>query len=122
MMMRILHLSLNKKKFNELVDERNKIITDLDKKVNKDDLIYVHKGNTPDLYFEEFDNVLDIINKIREGKINLKNVKSNQEKFKSDLGEIKKKENQTSKKILCIILKCFIKQERKLLNFMMIVF
>ena len=98
MMMRILHLSLNKKKFNELVDERNKIITDLDKKVNRDDLIYVHKGNTPDLCFEELDNVLDIINKIREGKINLNNVKSNQEKFKSDLGEIKKKKNKRAKK------------------------
>ena len=84
-------ISKQKEIFNELVDERNKIITDLDKKVNKDDLIYVHKGNTPDLYFEEFDNVLDIINKIREGKINLNSVKSNQEKFKPDLGDIKKK-------------------------------
>ena len=46
MMLMILHLSQNKKKtFNELVDERLEKITDLDKKVNKNDLIYRYKGD-----------------------------------------------------------------------------
>ena len=39
----------------------------------------------------EFDNVLDITNKIRDGKIDLAEVKNNQQKFKSYLGEIKKR-------------------------------
>ena len=70
-------------------------ITDLDKKkVNSDDLVYRYKGNTPDLNFEEFDNAFDIIDKIRDGKIDLANVKNNQEKFKSYLGEIKKANNK----------------------------
>ena len=70
----------------------------------------------------EFDNVLDITNKIRDGKIDLAEVKNNQQKFKSYLGEIKKREtNQKSNKTLCTILKCSIKQETKLLNFMMII-
>ena len=53
-------------------------------------LIYRYKGNTADVKFDEFDNALNIINKIQNGKISLEDVKNNQEKFKSYLGEIKK--------------------------------
>ena len=90
-MLKILHLSKKKKEiFLEPVDERLEKITDLDKKVNSDDLIYRYKGNTADAKFDKFDNALDIIDKIRDGKIDLANVKNNQEKLKSYLGEIKK--------------------------------
>ena len=92
--------------------------------VNSDDLIYRYKGNTADAKFDKFDNALDIIDKIRDGKIDLADVKNNQEKFKSYLGEIKRETiniNQKNKETLCTILKCFIKQETKLLNFMMII-
>ena len=60
------------------------------KKVNSDDLIYKYKGNTADAKFDKFDNVLNIINKIQNGKISLADVKNIQEKFQSYLGEIKK--------------------------------
>ena len=83
-------ISKQKEIFNKFVDERREKITDLDKKVNSDDLIYRHKGNTADVKFDEFDNALNIINKIQNGEIELKDVKNNQEKFKSYLGEIKK--------------------------------
>ena len=76
-------ISKQKEIFNELVDERREKITDLDKKVNSNDLIYRYKGNTADVKFDEFDNALDIIDKIGDGKIDLADVKSNQEKFKS---------------------------------------
>ena len=90
-MLKMPHLSQNKKKiFNELVDERLEKITDLDQKVNSDDLICRYKGNTADVKFDKFDNALDIIDKIRDGKIDLADVKNNQEKFKSYLGEMKK--------------------------------
>ena len=117
-------ISKQKEIFNELVDERLEKITDLDKKVNSDDLIYRYKGNTADVKFDKFDNTFNVINKIQNGEISLADVKNNQEKFKTYLGEIKKeriKESQKSKKTLCIILKCFIKQETRLLNFMMII-
>ena len=68
-------ISKQKEIFNELVDERLEKITDLDKKVNSDDLIYRYKGNTPDLNFDEFDNAFDIIDKVRDGKIDLADVK-----------------------------------------------
>ena len=60
------------------------------KKVNSYDLIYRYKSNTGDVKFDEFDNALNIINKIQNGKLRLEDVKYNQEKFKSYLGEIKK--------------------------------
>ena len=69
---------------------RRKKITDLDKKVNSDDLIYRYKGNTADAKFDKFDNALNIINKIKNGEITLADAKNNQKKFKSYLGEIKK--------------------------------
>ena len=81
--------SKQKEIFNELVDERPEKITDLDKKVNSNYLIYRYKGNTADVKFNEFDNVLDVADQIRDGKIDLVNVKNNQEKLKYYLGEIK---------------------------------
>ena len=108
------------------MDERLEKITDLDKKVNSDDLIYRYKGNAADVKFDGIDNAFDIIDKIRDGKIDLPDVKNNQEKFKSYLREIKKgnkkhRSKTQKKKTICIILKCFTKQETKLLNFMMII-
>ena len=84
-------LSKQKEIFNELVDKRCEKIIDLDKKkVNSDDLIYRYRSNTAAVKFNEFDNAFNIINKIQNGEIRLADVKSNQEKFKSYLGEIKK--------------------------------
>ena len=76
--------------FNELVDERLEKVTDLDKRVNSDDLIYRNKGNTADEKFDKYENALNIINKIQNGEISLADVKDNQQKRKTYLGEIKK--------------------------------
>ena len=65
---------------------------------------------------------LNIINKIQNGKISLEDVKYNQQKFKSYLGEINKgNKKHRSKEQRKTILKCFTKQEKKLLSFMMII-
>ena len=65
-------------------------ITDLDKRINSNDLICRYKGRTGDEKFDEFDNALDIINNIRDGKTDLADVKNNQQKFNSFLGKIVK--------------------------------
>ena len=116
-------ISKQKEIFNELVDERLEKITDLDERVNSDDLIYRYKRNTADTKLDKFDNALDIINKIRDGKTDLAHVKNNQQKFKSYLGKIKKgnKSKEQKKHFVYTILKCSITQETKLLNFMMII-
>ena len=66
----------------------------MDKKVNSDDLIYRHKGNTANIEFDQFDNAFSLLDKIRDGKINLANAKNDQAEFKSDLNEIKKEAKQ----------------------------
>ena len=86
-------------------------------------LMYRYKSRTADAKFDKFDNALDILDKLRNGKTSLTDVKDNQAKFKSNLGEVKKhtKVEQKSKKTPCIIMKCFTKQGTRLLNFMMII-
>ena len=66
----------------------------MNKKVNSDDLIYKCKGNTADAKFDKFDNALNIINKIQNVEISLADVKNYQEKFKSYLGEEKRKQQK----------------------------
>ena len=81
-------ISKQKEILNEPVDERIEKITDLDEKVHSENLIYRYEGNTDDVNFNEFDNALDIVHKIREGKKDLADVKYNQQKCKSFLGKI----------------------------------
>ena len=52
--------------------------------------MYRYKGNTADVNFDKFHKALNIINKIENGEISLTDVRNNQDKFKTYLGEIKK--------------------------------
>ena len=83
-------ISRQKEIFNKLIEERLEKITDLDERVNRNDLIYRYKGKVADKKFDEFDNAPDIVNKIQDGKEDLADVKNNQQDFKLYLGEIKK--------------------------------
>ena len=65
-------------------------ITRLDKKVCLDNLIYRYKGPVADVKFDEFDNALNFLDKIREAEISLAKAKVDQINFKSNLGKIKK--------------------------------
>ena len=53
-----------------------------------------YKGNTADVKFDKFDNALGI----RDGKTDLADVKNNQQKFESYLGEIEKGSNKHKSK------------------------
>ena len=112
-------ISKQKEIFNELAHKNLKEITELDEKVNLDDLVYRYKGRSHDEKFDKYDNALYIINKIRNGEIKLAKAKNDQIRFKSYLGEIKKGKKEL--KTHYAILKCFAKQKKELLNFMMIV-
>ena len=97
--------------FNKLVDQRLEKITNLDKKVTLDDLIYRYKGFTADATFNEFDNAFSYLDKKRDGKMSLADAKNAE--FKSNLSQIKKKTkniDQWNKKIPFIIPKFFTKQ------------
>ena len=67
MILKMLHLSQNKKKYlmNLYMKGLKKQLIQI-KKVNRNDLIYKYKGNTTDAKFDKFDNALDIIDKIEK--------------------------------------------------------
>ena len=88
---RISRISRQKEIFNELADIRLNEITELDKNVNLDDLIYRYKGSTPNEEFNKYDNALDLIDKIKNGEIKLEEVKNNHNNFKINLGRIKRR-------------------------------
>ena len=108
-------ISKQKEIFNELAEERFNEITELDKKVNRDNLVYRYKGKSPDEKFDIYDNALDLINKIRNGEIKLAEAENNQINFRSELSKIKKgsKKSKTQKKTHYTILKCFPKQGKR---------
>ena len=83
-------ISKQKEIFNKLVDERLDEITKLAKEVNHDDLIYRNKDKTPNGNFNTYDNALNLLDKIKNGKIKLADVKKDQIKFKLNLNEIKR--------------------------------
>ena len=93
-------ISNQKEIFNKFVDERYDEITKLDKKVNLNDLMYGHKGKTPEKNVDTYDNALDLIDKIKYGRIKLADGKNDQIQFKSNLGKIKRwpKKSQDQKK------------------------
>ena len=83
-------ISKQKKIFNELADERLKKITELNKKVNYDNLLYEFTGKTKDTDFNQFDHTFSFSNKIRDGKVSLTNAKIDQENFNKDPNEAKR--------------------------------
>ena len=76
--------------YTKLTEESFKKISNLDKKVDTNKLVFKYKGNNPDEYFSKFDNALDLINKIRDGEFSLNKAKDVQTKLRSDTGEIKR--------------------------------
>ena len=61
-------ISKQKEIFNKLVDKTLEEITNLDEKVNSDNLIHRYKSNTFDVKFKEFNNAFSLSDKIRDGK------------------------------------------------------
>ena len=79
--------------FNKLVNKKNKEITKLNTEVSPNNLIYKYTGLTADAKFNESDNALGLIDKIREGETSLPNVKNDQKRLKSKLEGIKNVNN-----------------------------
>ena len=75
--------------YNKLTEKSFEKINNLDKKADIDKLVFKNKGNTPDEDFSKFDNVLYLINKIKDVEISLNEAKGEQIKLRSDTVEIK---------------------------------
>ena len=73
-----------------MTEEKKTEIKNLDNSVDRDKLIYKYKGNTSDVDFSEYYGAIDLINKIKDGDVSLKQATNDQYELKSKLGEIKK--------------------------------
>ena len=80
---------MEKEIHSKLTEESFGNISSLDKKIITNKLLFRYKGNIVDQNFSRFDNVLDLIDKTKEGKISLTEAKDEQARLKSDMGDIK---------------------------------
>ena len=80
-----------KELYNEITEEMKTEIKNSEKSVDRDldKLICKYKGNTSDVNFVEYFGAIDLINKIKDGDISLKQAIKDQYELKSKLGEIK---------------------------------
>ena len=65
-------------RFNKLEDKRLNEITKLGEKGKFDNFIYRYKGQTPDVKFDEFDTAFKFLDKIRNDRKTLADVKNDQ--------------------------------------------
>ena len=73
-----------------MTEEKADEIQKIDKTVNRKELLYKYKGNTSDVDFSEYFSAIELINKIKNGDVDLRKAADDQYKLKSKLGEIKK--------------------------------
>ena len=73
------HLKNKKNIFNELVEERSSEFSNLEKRINSDNLIYNYKtGGKSPKDFSVYHNLIDLFKHLRVGNINPKEVLKNQ--------------------------------------------
>ena len=93
-----------KEMHNELSQEKKDEIDKFDETVKRKELIYKYKGNTSDADFREYYGANNLMDKIKDGDISLKQAINDQYELKSKLGELKKgNPNRKSKKNLEVI-------------------
>ena len=83
------HKDNYKEVFEELVKEKFDEIKELTNEINQNELIYYFKGNTARRRFSDFNNGIELFEKVKSGKIKLKEAKKLQNVFKSNLNEAK---------------------------------
>ena len=113
-----------KELYNELTEEKKTEIKNLDNSVyrDKDKLIYKYKGNTSDVDFSEYYDAIDLINKINDRDVTLKQAINNQHDLKLKLEEVKKgnpsRKSITNLNVIKMLI-IFIIQEKLLLIFLL---
>ena len=81
-----------KELYDKLTEEKKTEIKNLDNSVdrNKDKLIYKYKGNTSDADFSKYYGAIDLISKIKDGEVSLKQAINNQSDLKLKLRKVRK--------------------------------
>ena len=114
------HKSDHKKTPEKIVEEKLSKIEELTVQVNYDDLIYCFKNNTVSKSFTDFENGVELLDKIKFGEMKLVDAKELQNIFKSSKiskGIFKSEDHKSALKIL----KHFTNHEKKLSICLMII-
>ena len=88
--------------FEELVKERFDEIKELTDELNQNNLIYYFKGNTFRKRFDDFNNGIELLKKIKSGEMKLEKAKNLQNVFKSNLNEISRGRFESEDQKKCI--------------------
>ena len=87
-----INLIINQKSaaiFNELIDERKKIMSELYDSVDYNNLKFEYIGPTKDVSFYEYTNSKELFNAIKNSRIKFSEVKNKQNEFLNKLNEVK---------------------------------
>ena len=105
--------------FNDLINKRKKIMSELHDSVDYNNVKFEYVGPTKDVSFYEYRDSKELFNAIRNNQIKFNEVKNKQNEFLNKLNNIKigKKKLSNRKKRL-ITLKNFTFLEKKLLIFL----
>ena len=87
-----------KKYLKERFDE----IKELTDELNQNDLIYYFKGNTFRKRFDDFNNGIELLKKIKSGEMKLEKANNLQNVFKSNLNEISRGSIESEDQKKCI--------------------
>ena len=113
------HKSIDKKIFDRVVIERFDEIKELTNEIDHDDLIYHFKNNT-NKNINDFDDGIELFQKIQSGEMNLTMPKNCKVYLNQIWTKYQKEDlNQNSKKVHQEILNCFTNQDQLLLNYSM---
>ena len=75
--------------FNELINERKKIMSELYDSVDYNNLKFEYVGTTKDVGFNEYNNSKELFNEIKSSQIKFSEVKNKQNEFLNKLNIIK---------------------------------
>ena len=90
-------IEVQKKWFNELVEERSSKFRSLERRINLDNLIYKYKTEGRSLKdFRNYQNPIELFKHLRGGNVNPKKVLKIRNNFKSDLNLNLKSKDQIS--------------------------
>ena len=103
--------------FNELINERKKIMSELYDSVDYNNLKFEYMGPTKDVSFYEYKDSKELFNVIKNNQIKFSDVKNKQKEFLNKLNNIKIGKKTIKQKEMINNLEKFYKSREEVINF-----
>ena len=102
--------------FNDLINKRKKIMSELYDSVDYNSLKFEYVGPTKDVKFYEYKNSKELFNAIKNNQIKLSEVKNKQDNFLKKLNEVKMGKKTVKQKETISNLEKFYKSREEIIN------